>query len=228
MPRHLCAISSQRWTSDRYFPPPPIARRKRLYSFGSSFSTSPASALAANPRPLSSIEVMPMVEELNALVAHNETQAEEARRHAGNLAHALKTPLTVIMNAATAQSDDLADTVAREARTMRRQVDHHLARALGRVDDIAVLGEPLPDFARRNEQQLGGALEGRVETCRLGVIGLADLHSQGGQIGRARGLTNRGDDLRRGHGAQQSLNDESAQLAGGAGDDDHDRTPEFR
>ncbi len=74
-------------------------------------------------------ELLPMVEELNALVAHNETQAEEARRHAGNLAHALKTPLTVIMNAATAQSDDLATTVIREARTMRRQVDHHLARA---------------------------------------------------------------------------------------------------
>ncbi len=75
------------------------------------------------------LELLPMVEELNALVAHNETQAEEARRHAGNLAHALKTPLTVIMNAATAQSDDLAETVIREARTMRRQVDHHLARA---------------------------------------------------------------------------------------------------
>jgi len=74
-------------------------------------------------------EVQPLVEELNALIEHNERQAEEARRHAGNLAHALKTPLTVIMNAATAQSDDLADTVIREARTMRRQVDHHLARA---------------------------------------------------------------------------------------------------
>jgi signal transduction histidine kinase len=75
------------------------------------------------------VELAPMVEELNALVEHNERQAEEARRHAGNLAHALKTPLTVVMNAATAQSDDLADTVVREARTMRRQVDHHLARA---------------------------------------------------------------------------------------------------
>ncbi|HEX8419178.1 MAG TPA: HAMP domain-containing sensor histidine kinase [Sphingomonas sp.] len=74
-------------------------------------------------------ELAPMVEELNALVEHNERQAEEARRHAGNLAHALKTPLTVIMNAATAEADDLADTVIREARTMRRQVDHHLARA---------------------------------------------------------------------------------------------------
>lgn len=74
-------------------------------------------------------EVLPMVEELNALLAHNERQAEEARTHAGNLAHALKTPLTVIMNAATAQSPDLNETVIREATTMRRQVDHHLARA---------------------------------------------------------------------------------------------------
>ncbi|MDR6852944.1 signal transduction histidine kinase [Sphingomonas sp. BE123] len=74
-------------------------------------------------------EVAPLVEELNGLVAHNDRQAEEARRHAGNLAHALKTPLTVIMNAATAEADDLPATVVREARTMRRQVDHHLARA---------------------------------------------------------------------------------------------------
>jgi len=74
-------------------------------------------------------EVLPMVEELNALLAHNERQAEEARTHAGNLAHALKTPLTVIMNAATARSPDLGEAVIREATTMRRQVDHHLARA---------------------------------------------------------------------------------------------------
>ncbi|MBB5684444.1 sensor histidine kinase [Sphingobium boeckii] len=74
-------------------------------------------------------EVQPMIQELNALLAHNEKQAEEAREHAGNLAHALKTPLTVIMNAATANAPDLGETVVREAATMRRQVDHHLARA---------------------------------------------------------------------------------------------------
>jgi signal transduction histidine kinase len=74
-------------------------------------------------------EIAPLTEEVNALLAHNEKQAEEARRHAGNLAHALKTPLTVITNAATAKSSDLPTTVVREARTMRRQVDHHLARA---------------------------------------------------------------------------------------------------
>ncbi len=75
------------------------------------------------------VEVRPLTEEINQLLAHSEEQAEEARRHAGNLAHALKTPLTVITNAATAHSPDLADTVVREAVVMRRQVDHHLARA---------------------------------------------------------------------------------------------------
>ncbi|MDB5736527.1 MAG: hypothetical protein JWO65_195, partial [Sphingomonas bacterium] len=75
------------------------------------------------------VEIRPLVEELNDLLAHNERQAEEARTHAGNLAHALKTPLTVIMNEVTAGSAELPATVMREARTMRRQVDHHLARA---------------------------------------------------------------------------------------------------
>lgn len=74
-------------------------------------------------------EVRPLVEELNDLLAHNERQAEEARRHAGNLAHGLKTPLTVLMNEATANSPELSETVIRTATAMRRQVDHHLARA---------------------------------------------------------------------------------------------------
>lgn len=78
------------------------------------------------PLPL---EVQPMVDELNALLAHNEKQAEEARLHAGNLAHALKTPLTVLVNSATSSDTELAETVRREAATMQRQVDHHLARA---------------------------------------------------------------------------------------------------
>lgn len=74
-------------------------------------------------------EITPLVEEINELLAHSEAQAEEARHHAGNLAHALKTPLTVITNAATAKDPALDDIVCREATVMRRQVDHHLARA---------------------------------------------------------------------------------------------------
>jgi len=74
-------------------------------------------------------EIRPLTEEINQLLAHSEAQAEEARRHAGNLAHALKTPLTVITNAATADAPDLCHTVIRESGAMRRQIDHHLARA---------------------------------------------------------------------------------------------------
>ena len=74
-------------------------------------------------------EIRPLTEEINQLLAHSEAQAEEARRHAGNLAHALKTPLTVLTNAATANAPDLTEAVCREAQIMRRQVDHHLARA---------------------------------------------------------------------------------------------------
>lgn len=83
-------------------------------------------ARLARPMPN---EVQPVVDELNALLAHSEKQAEEARTHAGNLAHALKTPLAVLVSSATSSSPDLAATVEREAATMKRQVDHHLARA---------------------------------------------------------------------------------------------------
>jgi len=74
-------------------------------------------------------EVQPLVEELNMLLEHSEKQAEEARTHAGNLAHALKTPLTVLTNAATAQDPKLSGHVFRETKVMQRHVDHHLARA---------------------------------------------------------------------------------------------------
>ena len=57
----------------------------------------------SDQRRISRAEIRPLTEEINQLLAHSEEQAEEARRHAGNLAHALKTPLTVITNAATAR-----------------------------------------------------------------------------------------------------------------------------
>ncbi len=117
-------------------------------------------------------EVAPMVEELNALIEHNERQAEEARRHAGNLAHALKTPLTVIMNAATANADDLAETVVREARTMRRQVDHHLARAraVGRRGSAHSRAEVWPSL-----QSVERAVGRLYRHVRIDVTGPKDL-----------------------------------------------------
>lgn len=45
-------------------------------------------------------ELQPVTQELNALVDHNREVVERARRHVGNLAHALKTPIAVLKNAA--------------------------------------------------------------------------------------------------------------------------------
>lgn len=101
-------------------------------------------------------EVQPLVEELNALLAHSERQAEEARRHAGNLAHALKTPLTVLTNAATARAPDLSDAVFRETRVMQRHVDHHLARA-------RAVGRRAVGHARTNVRASAEAVRRAVE-----------------------------------------------------------------
>lgn len=115
------------------------------------------------PLPL---EVQPLVEELNALIEHSERQAEEARRHAGNLAHALKTPLTVLTNAATASARDLDQTVMRETRTMQRHVDHHLARA-------RAVGRRAIGHARSNVRDSAEAVRRAVE--RLYPEGRLDI-----------------------------------------------------
>ncbi|MBW7935207.1 MAG: HAMP domain-containing histidine kinase, partial [Gemmatimonadaceae bacterium] len=91
-------------------------------------------------------EVSPMVAELNELLDHTEAQAEAARMHAGNLAHALKTPLAIVMNEAEGQATPLADTVRGQLAIMRRHIDHHLARAraLGRRSAVNARAEVWP------------------------------------------------------------------------------------
>ncbi len=74
-------------------------------------------------------EIMPLVEEFNTVLARNAEVVERARTQAGNLAHALKTPLSVLANAADGKDDALARLVAAQTEMARRQVDYHLARA---------------------------------------------------------------------------------------------------
>lgn len=79
-------------------------------------------------------EVQPLVDEFNAVLVRNAEVVERARTHAGNLAHAVKTPLAVLANAAEQAADDAAAaTLARLVREQvglaRTQVEHHLARA---------------------------------------------------------------------------------------------------
>lgn len=74
-------------------------------------------------------EIQPLADELNALVRHNADVVARARTHVGNLAHFLKTPLSVLANEARGASSPLADAVNKQVGVMRRQVDHYLARA---------------------------------------------------------------------------------------------------
>jgi signal transduction histidine kinase len=76
------------------------------------------------------VELTPLASELNALLDHNQEVVERQRTHVGNLAHALKTPLSVMQAEAEQRpADPLAEVVMRQALTMREQVDHHLRRA---------------------------------------------------------------------------------------------------
>lgn len=74
-------------------------------------------------------ELRPLTDELNALVAHNQETVERQRTHVGNLAHALKTPISVMITEASQRPGVLAEVVTRQADVMRQQVDHHLRRA---------------------------------------------------------------------------------------------------
>jgi signal transduction histidine kinase len=86
-------------------------------------------------------EIAPLAGELNSLIQHSEEVVGRARTHVSNLAHFLKTPLSVLAAEADAHEKDaaaapLAEMVKRQVFAMRRQVDHYLsrARAAGSLD----------------------------------------------------------------------------------------------
>ncbi len=81
-------------------------------------------------------EIEPLQTALNALIRSNKDVVERARTHVGNLAHALKTPLSVISN----ETDQLqqeeggaarkfALRIGKQTQIMNDQVRHHLDRA---------------------------------------------------------------------------------------------------
>ena len=74
-------------------------------------------------------ELTPLADELNALVVHNQEVVERQRTHVGNLAHALKTPISVMLTEASQSPGQLSEVVTRQSEAMRQQVDHHLRRA---------------------------------------------------------------------------------------------------
>lgn len=75
-------------------------------------------------------EVQPLVDGFNQVLARNAEVVQRARTQAGNLAHALKTPLTILDQAAAAAAPDgLARQVREQVGIARRHIDWHLARS---------------------------------------------------------------------------------------------------
>jgi signal transduction histidine kinase len=75
------------------------------------------------------LELQPLVDEFNHVLAENADMVQRARTQAGNLAHAIHTPLTILANAAAQEEGPLARLVGEQVASARRQVDYHLARA---------------------------------------------------------------------------------------------------
>jgi len=105
-------------------------------------------------------EIAPLTNELNALLDHNRAVVERARTHVGNLAHALKTPISVLRNEAAASQGALSELVARQTEAMARNVEHYLqrAQAAARAEAIGArcdVGPVLEDLARTLERLYG-------------------------------------------------------------------------
>ena len=91
------------------------------------------------------VEIAPLARETNALIDANREIVTRARTHVGNLAHALKTPISVMMNEAnTHGGEPFASKVREQTEIMRDQVARHLERArlaarvavIGTVTDV--------------------------------------------------------------------------------------------
>ena len=101
-------------------------------------------------------DVAPLADEINQLITVNRDIVERARTQVGNLAHALKTPLSVIINEANGETAPLAEKVREQTAIMRDQVTYYLerARAAARAGAIGSTTEAVP------------ALEALVRTFR--------------------------------------------------------------
>ena len=90
-------------------------------------------------------EVEPLAAELNALISSNTSIIERARTHVGNLAHALKTPLSIISNEARQLNSPTGSKIIEQSNLMLTQITHHLDRArvagqanvIGAVTDVS-------------------------------------------------------------------------------------------
>jgi signal transduction histidine kinase len=95
-------------------------------------------------------DIAPLAAEVNLLLETNREIIERARTQVGNLAHALKTPLSVLINEAEAGSPLLAEKTKEQAEIMRHQVAFYLdrARAAARANAMGTATDVKPVIER--------------------------------------------------------------------------------
>lgn len=72
-------------------------------------------------------EIDPLVKDINKLLLHHQTLLERARTNAGNMAHALKTPLSIMQNELAADDSPRSAMLSAQLYKMRQQIEYHLS-----------------------------------------------------------------------------------------------------
>ncbi len=146
-----------------------VARRRDETAFGARI----------DPAPYPD-EVAPLVDDLNRLIDRSRETLDRSRRQAADLAHALKTPASVLRNAlgdlqeqgadVEAAQDALARLDAQIARSLARQRASHVAPDLAVQSDVAATVARLSRLFRRLAEQAGKRFEaGPVPAMTLPV-----------------------------------------------------------
>ncbi|MFN3720800.1 MAG: ATP-binding protein [Rhizobium rhizophilum] len=95
-------------------------------------------------------EILPLANEINALIDSNRRIVERARMQVGNLAHSLKTPIAVLLNEARTLDKSQEEVIASQAEAMQAQVASYLnrARIAAQRDSVLARTEAQPVLER--------------------------------------------------------------------------------
>jgi signal transduction histidine kinase len=96
------------------------------------------------------LEIAPLAREMNALIDNNRRIMERSRTQVGNLAHSLKTPLSVLVNESRTIGGAEGRIIAEQSAAMQDQVQHYLqrARVAAQRDSVVFRAPVTPILAR--------------------------------------------------------------------------------
>ena len=101
------------------------------------------------------VELEPLVAQINHLLAHTEDSLKRSRNALGNLGHALKTPLAVLLSLASSAQLDAHPQLRKTLKAQLEQVQQRLNRELNRA---RLAGDALPGALFDCDAELRGLL----------------------------------------------------------------------